>query len=164
MDILNNIATSAENVAIVVVELLAPPVIDDIVEHQIHNIKKVFTKDFTNRASFNEFAQHFSSDVIKCIKKDIHLVKSICCFHPHHADKLKHFVQRSLIKNGFETATTAALVVVVASESLPVLVSAVIAQQLIERVEEKYEPQLKDKMNELRGKFFKKSNKNNLNV
>ena len=54
MNIKKSIADNLENVGIVIVEMYAPPVLDDIVEHVLQDTKKIFIKDFNNKNSIEE--------------------------------------------------------------------------------------------------------------
>jgi hypothetical protein len=151
----------SENVGVIVIEMIAPPVLDDIVEHVLHDLKKIFVKDFGKNQEPIQEIKSFIHDLEKNVSKDFHLIKSICCSHSRHANTLKQFVERSLIKNGFETAVTAGVVSIVGFETLPILAGAVIVEQITEKFEEKFEPKIKEKVLETINFFRKHEEINN---
>lgn len=133
-----------EDITIVLVELFAPPVIDDLIEHELHSLNKTFSKKFSNKGSFLDEAKEYCNGIVDFLKEDIKLVKKISCYHHSHASILKQFIERSLIKNGFENLVQAGVVVAVGVESLPVLIASVAISQTFEYIEQKNESTIFD--------------------
>jgi hypothetical protein len=147
-----------EDIAIIVVELFAPPVMDDLIEHQLHSLNKSFSKNICNKSSSLDDIKEYCSGVISFLKKDIGLIKKISCHHHAHASTMKEFIERSLIKNGFEQLIQTGVVIAVGVESLPVLIGAVAIAQTFEYIEKKNEKEIVDniklKISSFRDKFL----------
>ena len=159
MNIKKSIADNLENVGIVIVEMYAPPVLDDIVEHVLQDTKKIFIKDFNNKNSIEEDLKEFSHDISIQLKSDFHLIKSISSSHFSHGHTLQKFLENSLLNNGFESLTTAGAIAAFGVESIPIVVASVIAEQIIER---NIEPTIKSTIFSIRNSFHSSEKTNTI--
>lgn len=146
-----------ENVGLIVAEILNPTLIGDLGAHEVHNIKKLFIKDFihTEEKSLLEEMNSFAKDSTHALKNDLKFIKNIFCAHKKHPDLLKKVIEESLLEDGLERAAIKGLVSVVEIETIPEIIGAYAFSKAFKELAIST---FGDKLKTLRESFFGKTN------